>query len=236
MDTEFERNGSYKIDAHMLGDAFTSISRFLDEDPKIELEFRGLAGGETDRIASNSVDVLQDPLVRKKRITMISVGGSNYKADRSARMSISARDWPLPISVHATGETDRCAVLKSELDGLFTASRTRYATLYPSFRTLRLVIISGGLLLGAALTTVAMDVLKLDTIPSIVVVSVLCPVVGVALLSLRQHLFPQIVIDLGYSGELARRLASVRQVIFGLIILGLMVGVASSVIAALITG
>jgi hypothetical protein len=231
VETVFERSGSYTIDEQAIRDLYAAIEKFLGAVPRLELEFVG-PGADRDKLSANSVDeVLNDPLVRRKRIRGIRVRGSVYdnaKQPRTVRLSIDDR-WSAPIDLAAEADHDRCAVLKSEIEGLLIANRTNYALLYPGRRVLlaigSVLALVSGVAVVAVLESVKMSPITLGLLAGLASAG---SVGGASIL--REAVFPQLVINIGRSGERARRIASARKLVFIGIVLALVVGVASTLI------
>jgi hypothetical protein len=196
----------------------------------VKLEFIG-PGGDKDTLSAKSADeVLDDALVRRKRIRSIRVRGSNYdvKPPRTARLLIDTR-WVTPVHLSAEADHDSCSVLKSELDSLLVANRTSYAFLYPSTRMLFGVILVIALVVGVAISETFSE-MKLSLLEAGALSGLLSGGAAIGLIQVRHILFPQLVIDIGRSGELARRSASRQQLLFISVGLALVVGIAATLI------
>src|SRR3989304_5055711 len=105
---------------------------------------------------------------------------------------------------------------------LLTASGTSYAFLYPRMKVLIVAAALIAAIVGAAVS-MALSRLKAGLLETGVATALIGGVLGIALISVRDALFPQLVIDIGRSGELAQRIAARRRFIFtvlGLTLIG----------------
>jgi hypothetical protein len=138
MDTEVERHGAYRVDEGVLGDVCTSMQKFLDVPPIIQVDFRESDGEKDSGEFTSVAGMKESSLVRNRVIDRIVIRGSNYKPTppRSAAVYVGTASWPLAIRFQASGDPDRCAIIKAEMKDHLFSKRLWYSFLYPgSFRS-----------------------------------------------------------------------------------------------------
>ena len=225
--------GAYNFDADALKSIFNECKAFLAKDPAITLTFS--QGHSLD--STEITEVLSDFLTSTQFITGVTIDGANYKVEPARSCSIYLRSSEIieTCSINIVGDQDRCKSLRIQLEELLNVKRQWYSFLYP--RNIFLIVLMAMIAIFVVLIISAFA-MKLALISANLSTSVLTAMslpVLVFLGVFRRVAFPQLTFEIGRSVTVRDRGLRTRQVLFGGVVLALVIGVVSSLIASAIS-
>ena len=233
--TTLSLHGAYSVDRALLTAIFHRARTFLEEDVNVQLSF-----SDVHKIESTSLsDILNDDLLRTYVITEIRMSGNKYQSDsrRSFDFRATNAEFLPTFLVEIVGAQDASRTFASYLEPLLQAKRQWYSLMIPFDSQLKL----------AFLTVLALIVLGIPIGIAVFAGSetalwwvVTAEVTGMFWLLLllnwaRKSLFRKLIVEIGHSEELAQQVSAVRVVVLIGIVLSLIVGVASSLFANLLS-
>ena len=210
----------------------TSIARkFLDgEEVKLSMSLEDSQSVST----ADAADIFNDFLIQSRSIENLSIAGSNYKAEPPHSISITLTRTFDPVRVRVSGDRDRCTIVRGEVLEVMASRKQWFSFLYSGFFGWSIPLSIGGFLgfyFGGA---IAIDDKTLSSFVS--KFSFLIASTLVATYWIRRLLFPKMQFDFGKSGRQASAIEKWRTFIFVVVIVGLIVGVVASLIAARMSG
>lgn len=230
--TSLELGGAYKFDAALFRDLYSAAVAFLESELKITLNF-----ADVHRLTATDIDdALNDQLLRTHVISEFSLDGANYLANPRRSFNLRARQdtFLATLSIEIEGSREQCTLLRNQIEDLLRPKKLWYSPLFPKNAAggvallllsslIALAVVFGvGLLFGLTLN----DASKLTAASF----SIMAPVLAL-LAWFRKILFPRLHLELGRSADVGSRAATVRNFVFGSVVLALMVGTAASLVA-----
>lgn len=232
--TYIEKYDAYSFDAATIKDLWSLLKTFSKNEARLTIK---ITLEENNIVEASDPDVLfQDPYVKYKYIKSIEISTSNYDGGSFSLASIGLREnsgWTMPIDITISGERDLSTTLRSNIEDIINGRRLWYARfMLPddyAYHLLMLIV-----LIGAMATAVSFFHKYYGPVNSqdnILLVIVEALVFTGLLLFGKRLLFPSMSFEIGKSAQRATRAASLRRFVFGGILLALIVGVISALIA-----
>jgi hypothetical protein len=230
-----EKIGAFKIDREILDRIYRLATDFLGEAPKCSAEIEG------DEFASNDLDsLLDDPIVQSRRITNISIG--RYVSDKRFDVTFSNNLF-CPVRIVVSGDRNSGMVLRDGLVSLVNAKKQWYSFFAVAFAQ---PILNGIMLLLVMQTLVrvlawALSPLKINEYfgtewaSGVTVLSITAAIITLLYL-VRFWLFPSMVFDIGKSAAIGKRIEIIRERLFIVFGLGVVVAVLGEIIARKLHG
>jgi len=202
-------------------------SQFLERDnSEISLQLE-----QNQKLSASNVETLTgDTLIESRLIERVSISGSNYKTSPPCSISINLQLLYDPIGLRISGDRARCTIARDEILEVLSSRRQWYSVFYSRFFG-AIAPLSIGIILGLALGAVG-DISWNG--PQFLRVASATAICLFFLYWSRRLLFPKMQFDFGKSG---RRLAATekwRSFVFIAVMTGLIVGVAASLVAAVL--
>jgi hypothetical protein len=224
------KTGAYKIDKELILTIYRLQREFLEGDP----ECSACLEGDHKITVKDPSQLFDDPLVKAKYLNEVTMEGRG-PSSRSVSVEF-AKDHAFLDSARliVAGESDRCIVLRGKIESLIDAKKQWYSFLMIGSATRATMLSTLSYLLIMALSVGIVFVSSgLDGLVNHVLLWTLTtPIWLTIFLSwVRPLLFPKIIFEIGQSADLGRRLESARNLIFVVMGLGLVVGIAAEVIA-----
>jgi hypothetical protein len=223
--------GAYALDERLLQDIYEAAQTFLNSDIKTQIDCSDAYKIEAECLS----DALDDAILRAHAITSINLSGDNYKEQPKRRFSFRAHDeiFLSTIQIDIEGSHKECAALGAQLEKLLSVKRQWYSPLVlngtVSSAVTTVVVVATIVAAPVALTYFAFGPERIG-IPIFIEMTLIWPILWM-LHKFRKFFFPQLVVHIGRSADIAARARGARKLLLSSILLTLVVGVASSLIA-----
>jgi hypothetical protein len=231
--TTLSLGGAYSIDEAFLRDIFEAAKKFGGTDVTVRIKL----GAAHQFEATDLDEVLDDNLLRSHVITRITVYVNNYDVHPWRRFEFDARADIIgaPLTAEISGEQAACRDIRVQIEELSEAKRQWYSPFVASGNPSFYVVLSA-IIVAIFAVPILVEIALYGRASTVVVqglsigVAILMPSL-ILLTWLRTILFPKLAVEIGRSRDITARASSLRRLLFGGILLALVIGVTSSVIA-----
>jgi hypothetical protein len=230
---KFIRLGGYSFDEETIFEMVRQLSSFLQTDVDVEAT---LKGGHTI-VSKNVKGLFEDTYIRSNPIVQLVIRAYNTEAKplRKVWVILSDAGFGQGVSVELSADRESCTITRAEVQNLIDGRRQWYSWLYIQGAWLLLLALLWCVcmtaLSGALLSAYLPGQWPVAVIGAVITGSVL----GIAGVYVMRRMFPRVTFEMGASrrrGESAKFLR--RTILLGLVIGGLVIGIAAAVIGGLI--